>query len=214
MRRARLAVLLACVTAAAWSCTRTPPATVEPAAWLQGGKLVFQDDFNRDTLGPDWTSTSATWHLEAGRLADEGAKNEGAWLNRDLPANVRVEFTAWSLPPAQGQFRGDMKCEAFGHSRAHESGYSFVFGGWANSLSIIARQGEHAPDRKETPGQAVVADRPYKWAVVRQAGSLYWFLDGALYLTYEDANPVGGGAFGFNNWISRLRFDDFKVFAL
>jgi hypothetical protein len=182
---------------------------------LVAGTLVFSDDFERADLGAAWKADGPTWSIVAGRLADAGAKNAGLWLHRDLPADVRVEFDAWSLTPKDGsKYRGDVKCEAFGDARAHESGYSFIMGGWENRLSVLAKQGEHARDRLEKPGRPVPADQVVHWALVRRGGSLRWYLDGELYLQFDDPAVLTGGAFGFNNWLSQLRFDDVRVFDL
>jgi hypothetical protein len=194
-----------------------PKRAVPPpgAADLAGGKLVFSDDFERAELGHAWKADGPTWSIISGRLADAGAKNDGLWLNQDLPADVRVEFDAWSLTPRDGsKFRGDVKCEAFGATRAHESGYSFIMGGWENRLSVIAKQGEHAKDRLEKPGRPVPADQVVRWALVRRGHALRWYLDGELYFTFDDPDVLTGGAFGFNNWLSQVRYDDVKVFEL
>ena len=182
---------------------------------LTAGRLVFSDDFERTELGPAWKADGTTWSIISGRLADAGAKNAGIWLHQELPRDVRVEFDAWSLTPKDGsKFRGDVKCEAFGAAREHESGYSFIMGGWENRLSVLAKHGEHAKDRLEKPGRPVPADQVVHWALVRRGNALRWYLDGQLYLQFDDPDVLTGGAFGFNNWLSQVRYDDLKVFDL
>ncbi len=197
------------------TCQRSPPAKAPTASAEGSERLIFQDDFERKGLGDKWRTQSDTWRIVDGRVADQGAKNRGLWLTVALPQEVRVEFDAWSLTPPDGSpFRGDMKCEAFGASLAHQSGYVFIFGGWENRVSVIARRDEHANNRKERTGTRVEADRRYHWTLLRQQGQVSWLLDGKAYMSYEDPNPVGGTAFGFNNWISHLRFDNVKVYDL
>jgi hypothetical protein len=197
------------------SCQRTPPATAQADSARATGKLIFQDDFERKGLGDAWRTQSDTWRIIDGRVADHGAKNRGLWLTTALPQDVRVEFDAWSVtPPGGAPYRGDMKCEAFGTTLKHQSGYVFIFGGWENRISVIARRDEHANDRRERSGTRVKADQRYHWTILRQKGQLSWLLDGEPFMSYEDPNPVGGTAFGFNNWISHLRFDNVKVYDL
>ena len=197
------------------SCQRPRPASTTSQTAPSSGRLIFEDDFERRGLGGSWKTQSDTWRIIDGRVADEGAKNRGLWLKRALPDEVRIEFDAWSLtPPDGGPFRGDMKCEAFGASLSHQSGYVFIFGGWENRLSVVARRDEHANDRQEKRGTKVEAGRRYHWTILRQSGRLTWLLDGETHMSYEDPNPVGGTAFGFNNWISNLRFDNLKIYDL
>lgn len=200
------------------ACQRSPPtdsAPLTPQGTAASERLIFQDDFERRGLGDSWRTESDTWRIVDGRVADQGAKNRGLWLNISLPQEARVEFDAWSLtPPDKSLFRGDMKCEVFGSTLSHQSGYVFIFGGWENRVSVIARRDEHANDRQEKLGTKVEADRRYHWTILRQGGKLTWLLDGEAFMSYADPNPVGGTAFGFNNWISHLRFDNLKVYDL
>lgn len=197
----------------ALGCSRTPPDT-RPESHLAGGELVFSDDFERAELGDGWTTKGKTWRLVEGVVADDGARNVGLWLTRELPMSVRVEFDAMSLTPASGAFRGDMKCEAFGTAREHQSGYVFVFGGWENRISIIARLDEHGDDRQEKRGLKVEADRWYHWTIVRKDGKIHWFIDRELFMSYTDPAPLMGTSFGFNNWVSKIRYDKLRVFDL
>ncbi len=213
---ARLALLLLAVGLV--MCQRSPaPSTSTTSGEGSGtpGRLIFEDDFERKGLGPAWRTQSDSWRIIDGQVADDKAKNRGLWLNTALPQEVRVDFDAWSLTPPDGSaFRGDMKCEAFGTTLSHQSGYVFIFGGWENQISVIARRDEHANNRRERRGTRVEANKRYHWTLLRQKGQLTWLLDGEAYMSYEDPNPVGGTAFGFNNWISHLRFDNVKVYDL
>ena len=41
-----------------------------------------------------------------------------------------------------------------------------------------------------------------------------WYLDGKFIVAYDDADPVKGHQFGWNNWATDVRFDDLRIFAL
>lgn len=183
---------------------------------LTGGTLVFSDDFNRTDLGPDWeVKHPGEWLIEAGGLVAKkvkvyGDRNKGVWLLRKLPPHARVEFT--------GEVRsakGDIKCEAFATKAAHEAGYSFIFGGWGNTINTITRLGEHEPNRViQRPHVPVQGHKVYKWAIVRNDKAVRWYIDGKFMASYQDSAPVQGPFFGFNNWLSDVRFDDLKIYKL
>lgn len=193
----------------------------DPARLLEGGKRIFFDDFERDTLGERWVlerlpgeAKPATWRIEGGWLRNDDARNQGVWA-KILPerGDVRIEFLAVSDPPKSGKFVGDLKCEAFASEAGHERGYSFINGGWSNQFDTIAKLGEHSADDKRKPALPVAEGKVHRYAVLRDGKRLHWFRDGAHLYTYDDANPVSGPWFGFNNWLTNARFDELAVFT-
>ncbi len=196
---------------------------------LSGGRAVFEERFDAPALAGHWhvgrvegpaskggghrsaAARAGFWKLSDGALTSPGERNQPLWLTRPLPEAVRVEFTARSDSDS-----GDIKCEVFGDGERHESGYVVVFGGWNNSRSVIARRDEHEPQRVERPGGADPG-RTYRMALVRRDGELRWYVDGRLYLRYDDPEPLRGPAhrhFAFNDWQSELTFDDLVVYDL
>lgn len=183
---------------------------------LTGGTLVFSDDFERAEPGSDWTVKHAgEWTIEGGllrshRVDPEDARNQGVWLTRPLPDKVRVTFQSRALSAV-----GDTKCEIFATQPRHEAGYSVIFGGWGNTINTITRLGEHEPQRvvQRNP-QKVETGRTYTWTILRSDNVVRWYLDGNFALAYDDPSPVAGKFFGFNNWLTDVRFDNVKVYAL
>ncbi len=193
---------------------RHAPPTLLPEE-LDGGRLVFQDDFERADIGSAYVvDEGGDWRIEGGWLRSKNAENRGVWLREALPEKVRIEFRSRSRMPASGTFRGDMKCEVFATEPAHQKGYILIFGGWQNTVNTIARLDEHQADRIENNDRRVVADREYRWQIVRTAGTLHWYLDGKPFLRLDDPQPIQGRYFGFNNWQTDVEFDGLKVFAL
>jgi len=195
------------------------------ARLLRGGELVFQDTFDRAELGSRWKAATKDWRIEGGWVHSEHPKNKGLWLLQELPPNTRVEFDVRSEPLANGKpFPGDTKCEIFATEPHHQGGYILINGGWHNQLDVIARLDEHGKDRKSQAARPVEPSRVYHWAVVRlmappdaetsRRGTIWWFRDGALFMTYEDPAPVDGRYFGFNNWETNVFYDNLKVFKL
>jgi hypothetical protein len=190
----------------------------------------FSDDFERAVLGPDWHATSAVWRIESGRLCGERAKNRGVWLARRLPRNARIEFVATSSSPD-----GDIKAEVWGDGASAAKGASYVdatsylviFGGWKNSLHVLARLNEHASNRLElrlVPGsddprtQPVAEGRSYRFEIERSDGHTVRFsVDDTLIHSFDDPEPLAGSGhehFGFNDWDVPVCFDDVLVTPL
>lgn len=183
---------------------------------LTGGKLVFSDDFERAELGPDWQHLQpGEWQIENGWLKANQVpvyddRNKGVWLLRELPEKTRVEFKARAIDE-----RGDTKCEIFARTPSHEAGYSLILGGWNNTINTIARLGEHEPNRVvQQPHQPVETDHTYAWTIVRTDNVVRWYIDGKFMIAYDDRDPVKGRYFGFNNWLTKVFFDEVRVWAL
>lgn len=190
-----------------------PGPAVDADRGLTGGTLVASEDFGGAELPAGWRAAGSAWKVEDGWLSVAGARNDALWFQTPLPDQVRVEFLAMSLSP-----EGDLKFEIFGDGSTHESGYVGIFGGWRNSLNIIARLDEHGDDRLVgAEGVQVEPNRTYRMAVVRTDARLRWYVDGELFLTYDDPAPLRGpehAFFAFNDWDVPVRFDEFRVFDL
>ncbi len=183
---------------------------------LTGGKLLFQEDFEQ---GLDhWKAESKNWKIVDGRLftGDLPNQNKGLWLEGlTLPQNVRMEFEATSTKGNKPEFEGDMKFEFGGDKPEHAAGYIIIFGGWKNSVNTIARHDEHGAGRLVTDTNVKVKeDQTYQLKVVRFNGEVKWFLGDELLLRVKDSEPAQGGSFGFNDWNSRVYFDNLKIYAL
>ena len=199
-------VILCCLAFVLAACAKP----VDP---LTGGTLVYSEDFEGSGLPSAWSTKSPVWKVAQGRLTGARAENEGAWLSQPLPEQVRVTFTVSSASPD-----GDIKFEIFTDGKTHQSGYVGIFGGWKNSLNIIARLDEHGTDRLVgAEGQAVVKDRVYQMTVVRTDNRVRWWIDGQPFLTYADAAPLRGEGhnhLGFNTWHAPLSYDSVRVYDL
>jgi hypothetical protein len=190
----------------------------------------FEDKFERPAVGPDWIVTGGDWRIDGGRLCVKGARNHGAWLNRTLPTNVRIEFDAVSNSPD-----GDIKAEIFGDGTSAASGISYnnatsyltIFGGWKNQFHVLARLDEHASDRPEiriAPGSADERARPvsagqvYRFKIERADGkTLTWWVGDVQMFKFVDPQPLTGPGhdhLGFNDWEVPVCFDNVKIVAL
>ena len=197
---------------------------------LSLGKQIFADNFERTSIGPNWTTSHKGWVIKKGWVHSSKARNEGLWLNKTLPENVLIRFDVRSEPKTDGTaFPGDIKCEVFATKKAHQAGYVILNGGWSNKLDIIARLDEHGTDvsnrhnaertcrgkcRKKRKAKPVVESTTYRWTIARYNGAVYWFRDGGLEMVYNDPDPVGGGYLGFNNWESNVYYDNLEIWSL
>lgn len=211
-------VVLLCLSAGIWACqTREIGGTAASAPMSEGGTLVFSDDFARNAIGEHWKRGTGEggpgqWTLHQGWIQGQRLRNDPLWLQTPLPEKVRVEFEAMAMTEV-----GDIKVEIFGNGDDHESGYVLIFGGWNNSLDVIARLDEHGQDRRARTSKKVVADQLYQMAIERTDGTLRWYVDGELFMSYDDASPLRGEGhqyFAFSNWDALVRFRNVKVYAL
>src|SRR6185437_10765786 len=215
--------------------TPAPPTRVVPgmhdasAPRAEGPRItgVFEDNFDRAELGPDWNTLSPAWKIQNGKLCVRGARNRGAWLNRRIPVNARIEFDAYAESSD-----GDIKVELWGdgmsgataNSYTNATSYVAILGGWKNTKHVLARINEHAPDRLEIDVdpqnddermRAVAPGQPYHFKVERADGrKVEWSVNGSVYFDLTDKEPLEGPGhehFGFNDWDAPVCFDNLKI---
>ncbi|MCA1663184.1 MAG: hypothetical protein LC659_02725 [Myxococcales bacterium] len=174
------------------------------------------DDFQRAELGDAWFSTGANWRIENGELVIDHAYNHPLWLRRPIPEDAVIELDCWSNDDV-----GDLKVEAWGDGQSFATAasytatsYVFIFGGWRNTLSGIARLNEHGTDRRMRGDLRVVKGKRYHFRIARKGGHIDWQVDGQPVMTYDDPRPLDGRGhryFGFNDWEAELHFDNLKI---
>jgi hypothetical protein len=179
----------------------------------------FADDFERADVGAAWRSTGAPFTIQNGELVVSNAKNHPLWLTTPIPRDAVIELDAWSASDV-----GDIKLEAWGDGKsfAKEASYTatsyvFIFGGWHNTISAIARMNEHGADRKQRSDMRVVKGKKYHFRIERRDGHIDWKVDGQPFLSFDDPKPLDGpdhAYLGFNDWEAELHFDNLKITPL
>ena len=174
------------------------------------------DDFNRAALGDAWAVTGGNWRLDNGELVIDHAYNHPLWLKKPIPRDAIIELDCWSNDDA-----GDLKIEAWGDGKSFAqtasytaTSYVFIFGGWHNQISAIARMNEHGADRKTRTDLRVEKGKKYHWRIARNGGHIDWQIDGKPFMSYDDRRPLDGADhsyFGFNDWEAELHFDNVKI---
>jgi hypothetical protein len=195
-------------------------ATGLPACTPQGdpgiGPGGFKDEFERADLGTNWNSTGASWAIRDGQLRIRSARNKPLWLRRTLPHDVRIQFDVRSESPA-----GDIKVEVFGDgvSKAETTSYTatsyvVIFGGWVNTLNVIARLNEHGEDRVVGTPYKVVQGRSYHMKIERRGSTITAWVDDHELAKMSDPKPLSGPGhdhFAFNDWEAELWFDNLRI---
>jgi hypothetical protein len=200
--------LAGAIVAALGSCTPQG----DPAIGPEG----FRDDFERQELGDAWHNTGGSYTIRNGKLRVKGSRNKPLWLRRTLPRDVRVTFEVRSDSP-----EGDIKIELFGDgaSKAEKASYTatsyvVIFGGWGNTLNVIARMDEHGQDRVVGPAHKVVQGKTYRMKIERRGAMLRAWVDEHELGKMIDPDPLEGPGhdhFAFNNWQSELWFDNLRI---
>lgn len=183
------------------------------------GQVIFQDGFNRSTLGPNWLPTGDGITIENGAVKVLNAHNHPAWLKTPLPDDFRIDFDAWAESD-----EGDIKVEIAGDGHSYATtdnytatGYVLIFGGWNNTLNVIARMDEHGKDRMTTSEPTVEAGKRYHWTITRIGQELTWEVDGQEILRMTDPEPLVGAGhrnFAFNGWEAQTHFDNLVIESL
>jgi hypothetical protein len=178
----------------------------------------YADDFAGPGLNPAWRATGGTYRVINGELIVDHAYNHPLWLTTPIPRDALIEVDAWSNDDA-----GDLKLEAWGDGRsaATEASYTatsyvFIFGGWHNQISAIARLDEHGRDRRTRSDVRVEKGRRYHFRIARKGGHIDWQIDGKPFLDFDDPKPLVGpdhSHLAFNDWEAELHFDNLKVAA-
>jgi hypothetical protein len=89
-----------------------------------------------------------------------------------------------------------------------------IFGGWRNSLNVLARMNEHGADRVVGPAYKVVPNKTYHMKIERRGATIGAWVDGRPLVSMTDPNPLTGPGhdhFGLNNWEATLSFDNLRI---
>jgi len=203
-------------------------------------EVPYRNDFSAPALGKEWRARGGDWRIVDGRLFNDGAHNVPLWLSAALPRDVRVTFTAESLSPAvdlKFEIFGDGEHHQSGYvvilsgwnntksiiARLDEHGPVRT----PQQTETLRKEVEASPeravrsyaDRRETVerlhrGQP---NKHYRFRFERRGPLLQLYIDDQLHLEYYDPSPLAGPGhdrFAFNNWASKVLFDDLEIVGL
>lgn len=180
-------------------------ARADDARW----NLVWQDDFDRAEVGPEWCVLNGRASIENGRLLLEGG---GATIitDRRFSPDVRIEFEAEARP-------GVPPCDlsaTIGANLDHGygCGYLFAFGGRSNQVNQLLGRGVRQVDLD--PPFVIEHGRTYRIAAQKEGRRLTCAVNGVKILDAETSDPVGGPGFdrvGMVTWAA-MYADNFRVY--
>ena len=165
-------------------------------------QLVKADDFERETLGPEWKTLRGKWSLQEGRLRCTDISFLG--YTKPVPSPVRIEFDAMSPHP------GDLTAFYGTEKAAYLGGYFIGFASNGNTANKILRLGE----------QVATSDKPLakpgQWHHVIAhviGGKVQLIVDGEPALEYADPTPVAAANMpGLIAW-SEGQFDNVRIYT-
>jgi hypothetical protein len=173
--------------------------------------LVFEDDFEREELGPDWLAWRGTWEIHDGALCCQSRIDSiSVMLDREYPGDVRVEYDAW----AEEWPVCDLSCfinSIKGYSAS--GGYFLGFGANRNIRSFVTRRGH------------LISNHPTAWVrrgqrhhvVAERLGfTVRMTVDGEEINRFDDFFPLSGPdhcEVGLYSWCSHPHFDNIRVYV-
>ncbi len=175
-------------------------------------KLVFQDDFERTELGPDWI-IRGKWEIVGGRLKYGLDGPHLATINRHFAADVRVEY--------DGQVPEGVKpCDlsiGLGVGRSGDQynfGYLLAFGGGYNTFNQVI--GGRAMERVQIrdPARKIELGKVHRICGMKDGTTITLEVDGQVLITTTDKDPLGGPGFdmvGLVTWTGML-VDNVRVY--
>jgi len=210
-------------------------------------QLPFSDDFSDpSTLEKHFWSSGGDWRVEDGALTSPGVKNNPLWLQASLPQNSAVEFDARSTG-SEGDVKVEIYGDGLNHQSGYvliHGGWNNRVSIIARldehgpSLATLQQEARHKGQelgvtsgslvdtgvfrrdtrmRVEANPFPVAKDKAYRWRIERRGSLLRWFIDGQLFMEFDDPFPLAGEGhdrFGFSSWDATLIFDNLKVEAL
>jgi hypothetical protein len=176
----------------------------EEGEWV----LAFEDDFEREELGPDWKSVHGVWRVHDGALCCSKGHSEIKIL-KFFTGDVRVEYEAraaeWPVC--------SMSCVLNGKDpEPLATGYYLGFGDNLNVRSYILRQGAMVANNQDA---LVGRDVLHKIVAERIGSRVSLYVDGEAVNSFEDLFPLKGEAQGrvcFYSTFSHVHFDNVKVY--
>lgn len=188
---------------------------------------LFTYTFSQSPVG--WRTAAGRWEVTSRWGCDTrwswlggSARNGPAviWNKLSFSGDFSLEFCgAITMDNRRGrayEYARDMNATIAADGRDLTSGYSFIYGGWDNSVSCLTRKGEVVAKprnmNKYTFSRSSKMHRQWWYFKIERMGSkLRWFIDNELALEYDDPEPLDGRrvalwAYDVGITVARVRF--------
>ena len=153
-------------------------------------ELVYESDFSKPVELDKWLVTGGTWEVKAGAL--QSGTDSRLLLRQPVPGFQRIEFTARAQPTADGNVSDlSVFLQVPEKGDSLYSGYFFQFGGMANTLHKISRQGNVLwVDRQ--PSTRISAKNDHHVIVENDEGLLRLIVDGKVIRQLREKTSLVG----------------------
>ena len=161
----------------------------------------------------DWRIASGKWDITNRWQCDprwtffSGAARRLAciWNKRKFDGDVCVDFAAGiKMDRNRGrkyEYARDINVTISADGEDLTSGYSFLFGGYANERTCILRKNETAAiSTQRIPIHMNIHRRWFHMKVARHGDELFFWIDDSLILSYKDPNPLPGNRIALWTW--------------
>ena len=182
----------------------------------------------------DWRSAAGEWEVTSRWSCDprwswfSGEARSGPaimWNKRSFEGDLAIEFCgAVKMDSRRGpeySYARDMNLAINADGLDLTAGYSFIFGGWNNSLSCIARKDAIAAqpqdaDKLKFDKSSSMHRQWWYFKAERRGARMRWFLDNRLVLEYTDPEPLNGSrvalwAYDVGIMVARVRIAAEKI---
>jgi len=192
-------------TRAGYAAAGTVPEKLQPEVFCSN---LLNYTFGRSPV--DWRRAAGDWEVTSRWSCDSrwawfcGDARGGpaiAWNKYGFKGDFSIEFCgAIKMDASRGRqydYARDMNVTVAADGNDLTTGYSFVFGGWNNRLTALARGTEIAAKPQQTDRLAFTHTgqehrRWYYHKIERQGDTLRWYVDGMLAVEYTDPQPLEG----------------------
>ncbi|MFA5119305.1 MAG: diguanylate cyclase [Candidatus Omnitrophota bacterium] len=189
--------------------------------WL----LVFEDDFNRKRVGPNWQafqvlpagiykevkpgSRSIPWKIKRGELCAQSYKTASFLAYAEaIQGDVRLEFDARLV------FSGAHSIGAFICGENRDNGYTFHLGEGKNGRTVLTRANAVA---SVSSSFKLKPEKKYHVVIERVNGDVRLSVNRKITVNFKDYFPLEGdghNSFGLDVFDSHVHFDNIKVYRL
>lgn len=175
-------------------------------------KLVFEDTFERQEVGPDWVIEGESQILE-GRLKYGVKGSHLAMIDRPFAPDVRIEFEAVPAPekPACDLSVG-LACGK--QAGGYGCGYLVAFGGNYGMLNQIQGGRDMRRAYEYNPKKTIIPGKVHRICGMKEGKTITLEVDGEVLLTATDHFPLGGPGFdriGLMTWNGMI-VDNVRVY--
>jgi len=163
----------------------------------------------------DWAPASGNWQVTNRWTCDPrwsffsgfSAELAALWNKRPFRDDVTVEFAAGiKMDNARGggryaNYASDINVTLCGDGKDLTTGYSFIFGGWRNSVSRILRNNQTVAETRSSVIPTSGLHRRWLYFKAQRRGNeLSFWVDNTQILRFEDPNPLPGDRVALWTW--------------